>query len=171
VPRAGTQGRTHIDVSVSVEPITPCATNTRGGTPLYRQLNFSGRKEEGNTSKQGTKTGGPISRSSIQVSTPRGGSSSSQFNMAGHDFTIKLPVREEASEDPENNSFICENIWEEKKITDEDTKLAQLAITLRDHTLDWYMNLYVNNPPGRTQTIAYVKKLLINEFQKPSLED
>jgi hypothetical protein len=30
----------------------------------------------------------------------------------------------EASEDPEKHLFICEKIWEEKKITDEDTKLA-----------------------------------------------
>jgi hypothetical protein len=77
----------------------------------------------------------------------------------------------EASEDPEKNLFICEKIWEEKQITDEDTKLAQLAIMLRDHALDWYMSLAVNSPPGTTQTIADVKKLLINEFQKPSSED
>jgi hypothetical protein len=67
--------------------------------------------------------------------------------------------------------FICEKIWEEKQITDEDTKLAQLEITLRDHTLDWYMSLATNNPPGTTRTIADIKKLLINEFQKPSSED
>jgi hypothetical protein len=58
-----------------------------------------------------------------------------------------------------------------KQITDEDTKLAQLAITLRDHALDWYMSLATNNPPGTTRTIADIKKLLINEFQKPSSED
>jgi hypothetical protein len=44
-------------------------------------------------------------------------------------------------EDPEKNLFICENIWEAKQIIDEDTKLAQLAITLRDRALDWYMSL------------------------------
>jgi hypothetical protein len=58
-----------------------------------------------------------------------------------------------------------------KKITDEDTKLAQLAIMLRDRALDWYMSLAVNSPPGTTRMIADVKKLLINEFQKPSSED
>jgi hypothetical protein len=92
--------------------------------------------------------------------------------MAGHDPTIRLPeFQGEASEDPEKNLFICEKIWEAKKITDEDTKLAQLAITLRDRALDWYMSLVVNSPPGVTRTIADVKKLLINEFQKPSSED
>jgi hypothetical protein len=41
---------------------------------------------------------------------------------------------------------------------------------LRDHALDWYMNLVVNNPSGTTRTIENVKKILINEFQNPSLE-
>jgi hypothetical protein len=67
--------------------------------------------------------------------------------------------------------FICEKIWEEKKITDEDTKLTQLAITLRDHELDWYMILDTNSAPGTTRTLVDIKNLLINEFQKPSLED
>jgi hypothetical protein len=92
--------------------------------------------------------------------------------MAGHDPTIRLPeFWGEASEDPEKNLFICEKIWEAKKITDEDTKLTQLAITLRDHTLDWYMSLDVNSPQGVPKTIADVKKLLVNEFQKPNSED
>jgi hypothetical protein len=33
-------------------------------------------------------------------------------------------------------------------ITDEDTKLAQLVIMLRDRTLDWYMSLDMNNALG-----------------------
>jgi hypothetical protein len=42
---------------------------------------------------------------------------------------------------------------------------------LRDHALDWYVILVVNNPPGRARTIAYANKLLINEFHNPSSED
>jgi hypothetical protein len=92
--------------------------------------------------------------------------------MAGHDPTIRLlEFKGEASEDPEKNLFICENIWEEKHITDEDTKLSQLEITLRDRSLDWYMSLATNNPLGTTRTIADIKKLMINEFQTPSSED
>jgi hypothetical protein len=64
--------------------------------------------------------------------------------------------------------FICENILEAKHIIDEDIKLTQLDITLRDHALDWYMTLATNNPPGTTRTIVDIKKLLINEFQNPS---
>jgi hypothetical protein len=33
------------------------------------------------------------------------------------------------------------------------------------------MSLATNNPPGTTKTIAYINKLLINEFQKPSSKD
>jgi hypothetical protein len=48
---------------------------------------------------------------------------------------------------------------------------VQLSITLRDYALDWYMSLDVNSPQGVTRTIVDVKKLLINEFQKPRSED
>jgi hypothetical protein len=58
--------------------------------------------------------------------------------MEGLDPTIRLlEFKGEASEDPEKHLFIFEKIWEEKQITYEETKLAQLAITLRDHALDW----------------------------------
>jgi hypothetical protein len=71
--------------------------------------------------------------------------------MVGHDPTIMLPkFKGNASKDPEKHLFICEKIWEAKQIIDDDTKLAQLAITLRDHALDWYMSLARNNPPGTT---------------------
>jgi hypothetical protein len=89
--REGTEGRIPIHVSVSVEPITPCVTNTPGRTPLFRKLNFSGGKTSGSASNQGVATGGAGSRNSSQLSTPRGGSSSSQFKMAEHDPTIRLP--------------------------------------------------------------------------------
>jgi hypothetical protein len=49
---------------------------------------------------------------------------------------IPPEFRGEATEDPEKHFFICAKIWEEKYINDEDTKLAQFAITLRDRTLD-----------------------------------
>ena len=92
--------------------------------------------------------------------------------MAGHDPTIRLPkFKGEASKDPEKHLFICENIWEAKKITYEDTKLVQLAITLRDCTLEWYMILDAKNAPGMTRTLEDIKKLLINELQKSSVED
>jgi hypothetical protein len=75
--------------------------------------------------------------------------------MVGHDPTIRLPeFRGEEVEDPKKKLFIYENIWEEKKITDEDTKLVELAIMLRDHTLDWYMSLDKNSVLGTTRTLV-----------------
>jgi len=35
-PRAGTKGINYIHVSVSVEPMNPCVTNTPERTPLFR---------------------------------------------------------------------------------------------------------------------------------------
>jgi hypothetical protein len=85
--------------------------------------------------------------------------------MAGHDPTIRLPeFRGESTEDPEKHLFICEKIWEAKQITDEDTKLAQLAITLRDRSLDLYMSLDTNSAPAMTRTLEDINKLLVNEF-------
>jgi hypothetical protein len=74
-----------------VEPTTPCETNTPERTPTFRKPNFSGIKATGNASKQGEITRGASSRSNNQISTPCGGSTSTQFKMAGHDPTIRLP--------------------------------------------------------------------------------
>lgn len=67
--------------------------------------------------------------------------------------------------------FICGKIWQAKKITDEDTKFAQLENTFKDHILDWYMGITTNNPMGVPITVVEVKRKLINEFQKPRAED
>jgi hypothetical protein len=108
---------------MSVWNPNPCATYTPKRTPPFRQPHFVGRKKAGSTSTQGTTTGGTSSRSTSKVSTPHGGSSST-FRMVGHDPTIRLPeFKGEALEDPKKYFFICEKIWEEKHITDKDTKL------------------------------------------------
>jgi len=92
--------------------------------------------------------------------------------MVGHDPMIRLPqLLGEALEDPKKKLFIYEKIWEANHIIDEDTKLMQLSITIKDWTLDWYISLYVNSPPRVKNTIADVKKLLINEFQNPNSEN
>jgi hypothetical protein len=162
--RVEIEGNTPIHISFSVEPINPCATNTPRRTLPFRQPNFGRRNMVGSTSTQGKKTGGASSGSISQVSTPCVGSSS-KFRMAGLDPTIRLPkFKGEASEDTEKHLFIYENIWEVKQITYEENKLAQLAITLRDHALDFYMSLAANSPLGTTRTIRDIKKLLINEF-------
>jgi hypothetical protein len=171
-PRARGEGNHPIHINVNVEPINPCATNTPKRTPPFRQPKFDGSPTIGSTSTQGAIIGGSSLGSNNRVSTPHGGGSSLVFIMVGHDPTIRLPeFWGEAAEDPEKHLFICAKIWEAKQITDEDTKLAQLAITLKDRALDWYMSLDTNSAPGTTRTLADIKKLLINEFQKSSSED
>jgi hypothetical protein len=163
-PQERTKGNTPIHINVSVGPINPCANNTLIRTPPFRQLNFGRRKITRSTYTQGKITGGASSERISQLSIAREVSSST-FMMAGYDPTISLlEFKGEASENLEKHFFICENIWEAKQITNEDTKLAQLAITQRDHTLDWYMSLAANSPSGTTRMIGDIKNLLINEF-------
>jgi hypothetical protein len=145
-PRIGGEGNHSIHINVSVEPINPCANNTPKRTPPFRQPKFGGISIARSTSTLGETTRGASSGNTSQVSSPHRGGSSLVLRMAGHDSTIRLPeFQGEAKKDPKKNLFICENIWEEKKITDEYTKLVQLAIMLRDHALDWYMSLDTNS--------------------------
>jgi hypothetical protein len=57
--------------------------------------------------------------------------------MAGAYLTIRLPeFHGEGSDDLEKHLFIFEKILEAKNIRDEDTKVAQLAITFKNRILD-----------------------------------
>jgi hypothetical protein len=99
-PRMGREGKNHVHINVSVEPINPCVTNTPKITPSFRQSKFRSSQTKRSTSTQGTTIGGSSSGNTSQVSTPRGGSSLA-FKMAGHDSTIRLPeFRGEVVEDP-----------------------------------------------------------------------
>jgi hypothetical protein len=148
-----------------VEPINPCVNNTPKRTPPFRQPKFGGSLTTRSTYTLGEKTGGASLGSTSQVSTPREVGSSSVFRMTGHDPTIRLlEFRGEAAEYPEKHLFICAKIWEVKQITDEDTKLTQLAIMIKDRALDWYMILDINSAPGMKRTLEDIKKLLINEL-------
>jgi hypothetical protein len=117
-----------------VEPTTPCATKTSEEEKPINQQVISGRRffiGHGSSSRSASST------SSSQVSTLREGGRSKNFTMEEQDPTIRLPdFRGYRSDDPENHLSIYENIWVKKKITNEDTKIAQLEITFRDHALD-----------------------------------
>jgi hypothetical protein len=77
------------------------------------------------------------STSTSHLSSPRGGGGTTNFTMEGTNPTIRLrEFHGEGSEDPKKNLFICENIWEDKQITDKETKVGQLAITFRNRALD-----------------------------------
>jgi hypothetical protein len=68
------QKETLLSTSFSVEPITPCATNTPKRKPPFRQSKFSGRKEKRSTYKQGEASGGSSLGNSSQISTHHRGS-------------------------------------------------------------------------------------------------
>jgi hypothetical protein len=55
---SGIEGITPVQIIVSVEPTTPCATNTPKRTPTFRQPNFSRRGATGQGSNQGKPTRG-----------------------------------------------------------------------------------------------------------------
>jgi hypothetical protein len=51
-PWLGTDGRTPVQITVSVEPTTPCVTNTHEGTLAFRQPIFSKRGAVGQGSNR-----------------------------------------------------------------------------------------------------------------------
>jgi hypothetical protein len=83
--------------------------------------------------------------------------------MEGIDPMIRLlEFHGDGSEYLEKHLFMCEQIWEAKRVTDEATKVAQLAITFINCALDWYMSLAVNHP--LLGTITEINKALVTEF-------
>jgi hypothetical protein len=90
-PRMGGEDIHPIHINVYVEPINPCVTNTPKRTPPFRQPKFGGSTTTRSTSTLGATTRGANSSSTSQVSTLRGGGSSSIFRMEVHDPTIRLP--------------------------------------------------------------------------------
>jgi hypothetical protein len=89
--RIGGEDSHHFYIHVSVEPITPCATNTPNRTSPFRQPKFGGTPIVRSTSTMEATTGGASLGSTSQVSTPCGKGRNSIFRMVGHDPTIRLP--------------------------------------------------------------------------------
>ena len=79
---------------------------------------------------------------------------------------MKLPIfKGTGAEDPEQHWFLCEAMWTIKTINDDNLKLVQLVITLRDRALTWYIK-YTTVP----KTLVQVKTTMIKEFKKPKSE-
>jgi hypothetical protein len=89
-PRTEGEDNHPFHINVSVEPINPCVTNIPKRTPQFRQPKFRGIPTIGSAYTQGETNGGASSRNLSQVSTPRGGGSSSVLGMVGQDPTIRL---------------------------------------------------------------------------------
>ena len=80
---------------------------------------------------------------------------------------IKLPVfKGTGSEDPEQFWFLCEAVWNAKKITDPAVRRVQLVTSFRERALTWFMKF------SSTQIHALdgIKAAIIKEFKKPKSE-
>ena len=75
---------------------------------------------------------GCTGNNSTQIVVPRR-AGTTHSTMVGVDPMIRLPeFHGDGTEDPEKNLFMCERIWEEKRVTDEEKKLVQREITFRN---------------------------------------
>ena len=80
---------------------------------------------------------------------------------------MKLPTfKGTGAEYLEHHWFLCEAIWTIKQIQDDNTKLVQLATTLRERALTWYMK-YTS---AQIRTLTEVRTAMIKEFKKPKSE-
>jgi hypothetical protein len=73
-----------------VEPTTPCATKTYEEEEPFRQPKISGRRILIGQGSSGNSSGSTNSTSNSQLSTPHGGSSTTNFTMEGDDPIIWL---------------------------------------------------------------------------------
>ena len=80
---------------------------------------------------------------------------------------MKLPTfKGTGAEDLEQHWFLCEAVCTIKGIQDDNIKLVQLATTLRDRALTWYMK-YTS---AQIKTLVQVKTTMIKEFKKTKSE-
>ena len=80
---------------------------------------------------------------------------------------IKLPIfKGTGSEDPEQFWFLCEAVWNAKKIIDPEVRAAQLITSFRDRALTWFMKFSSNQSP----TLDEIKAAIVKEFKKPKSE-
>ena len=62
--------------------------------------------------------------------------------------------------------FLCEAVWNAKKITDPNVRAAQLITSFRDRALTWFMKFSSTQSP----TLGEIKAAIIKEFKKPKSE-
>ena len=82
---------------------------------------------------------------------------------------IKLSIfRGTSVEDPDQHFFLCEAVWNIKQVQNDDTKKAQLATTIMDKAITWFMKFSTSTQ--QPKTIQEIKNELKKEFKKPKLE-
>ena len=79
----------------------------------------------------------------------------------------KLPLfHGNGIEDVEQYQFLCEAVWIVKQILDDDINKGQLEKTLRGRALDWFMKFVQVLTGTPANTLAEIRKGLIEEFKK-----
>ena len=82
---------------------------------------------------------------------------------------IKLPIFPGTSvDDLDHHFFLCEAVWNIKKVQNDDIKKAQLTTTFRDKALTWFMKFSTSTQ--QPKTIKEIKDELKKEFKKPKSE-
>ena len=85
--------------------------------------------------------------------------------MAGDE--MKLPIfNGSGADDPEQYWLLCEAIWTAWQTIDDDDKKSQLATTLRDHTLEWFIRFTRVPQGGTTKKLDEMRIRLFEEFKK-----
>ena len=80
---------------------------------------------------------------------------------------IKLPIfTGTGSKDLEQFWFLCEAVWNAKKITDPDVRATQLITSFQDRDLTWFMKFSSTQSP----TLDEIKAAITKEFINPKSE-
>ena len=89
--------------------------------------------------------------------------------MVGTD--VRLPTfNGNGTEDLEQHLFLYEAIWMVRLVHNVDIKKAQMIMTLRGRTLDWFMKFYATPSETPQNTIEEIQATMISEFRKPRSE-
>ena len=82
---------------------------------------------------------------------------------------IKLPIFwGTGAKDPDQHFFLCQVVWNIKKVQSDDIKRAQLTSTFRDKTLTWFMKFSTSTQ--QPKIIKEIKDELKREFKKHKSE-
>ena len=86
--------------------------------------------------------------------------------MAGDE--MKLPIiNGNGTDDREQYWFLCEVIYTTQQTIDDDVNKIQLANTLRDRALEWFMRFMWAPQGGTMKTLDEIQTRLFEEYKKP----
>ena len=117
-------------------PVNPEASDSEENPPVTPQRR-SATPDIPSQSESQPGSSIPATGQSAPVNPPPKPSRNSMAHLVDD---IKLPIfKGTGSEDPEQFWFLCEAVWNAKKITDPDVRAVQLITSFRDRALTWFM--------------------------------